>query len=369
MLYLTLPRLLTKLGAMKYSRVLACVLLLLLLPVAGLLAQVIDKPVATVKLSKVEAISVKQFRQKIDEIEGRTKSPLSPDDRRKLLDLLISEILINQAAAMENIVVSQAELDARVELARKTGGLGLNLNRELTDAEFRSLLQQSGLTWEEYLDQLKKAVLQQKYVMQKKKAAFDKIAPPGGAEIEDFYQSNKTAFVVPDMVRFKHVYIDTRNLASKEERDKARARAEEIQRELRNGASFDDLVVKYSDDKASRYRGGDFGYLRRDDQARRQLLGRDFFEAPFKMNVGEISGVVQSNIGYHIIRITEKIPFRLLELDDAIPPQNSSTVREQISAQLLQRKQADYYQQALEDLLTELKKKASIKIFEENIAS
>jgi peptidyl-prolyl cis-trans isomerase SurA len=366
MLYLTQCGLLIKLGRMK--RHWLCVLALLLVT-PGVFAQVIDKPVATVKLSKVEAISVKQFRQKIDEIEARTKSQLSPDDRRKLLDLLISEILITQAAAMENITVSQAELDGRIELARKSGGMGLNLNRELTDVEFRTLLQQSGLTWEEYVDQLRKAVLQQKYVMQKKKAAFDKIAPPSEAEIEDFYQSNKTAFVVPDMVRFKHVYIDTRNLATKEERDKARARAEDIQRELRNGASFDDLVVKYSDDKSSRYKGGDFGYLRRDDQARKQLLGRDFFEAPFKMEVGQISGVLQSNIGFHIIRLTEKTPFRLLELDDPIPPQDSSTVREQISAQLLQRKQADYYQQALEDLLAELKKKANIKIFEENIAS
>ena len=86
------------------------------------------------------------------------------------------------------------------------------------------------------------------------------------------------------------------------------------------------------------------------------------------MDVGEISGVLQSNIGFHIIRVTEKIPFRLLALDDPIPPQNNSTVREQISAQLLQQKQAEYYQQALMDLLAELKKKAEIRIFEENLS-
>jgi parvulin-like peptidyl-prolyl isomerase len=86
------------------------------------------------------------------------------------------------------------------------------------------------------------------------------------------------------------------------------------------------------------------------------------------MDVGEISGVLQSNIGFHIIRVTEKIPFRLLALDDPIPPQNKSTVRDQISAQLLQQKQAEFYQQALRDLLDELKKKAEIRIFEENLS-
>ena len=365
MLYLTVPSQVITLGGMKRIFLLAAALLLAT-PIV--FAQLIDKPVATVKLSKFEVISVKQFRKQIEDLEARTQNQLSMDDRRKLLDLLIGEMLISQAAAMEKITVSQGEIDSRIAIARQTGGLGLNLNRELTEQEFRQLLQQSGLSWEEYIDQLKKAILQQKFVMEKKRALFEKIAPPKEAEIEDFYEANKTAFVAPDMVRFKHIYIDTRNLASADEKNKARIRAEEISRELRNGATFDDLVVKYSDDKNSRYKGGDFGYLRRDDQARRQLLGKEFFEAPFKMNVGEISGVLQSNIGFHIIRVTEKIPFRLLALDDPIPPQNNSTVREQISAQLLQQKQAEYYQQALMDLLAELKKKAEIRIFEENLS-
>jgi peptidyl-prolyl cis-trans isomerase SurA len=348
------------------KRILSIVLLVLCAsPVV--FAQIIDKPVATVKLTKVEVISAKQFRQKIEALEARTGQVISLEDRKKLLDLLVSEILINQAAAKDGITVSQPELDARIQLAKQSGGAGLNLNRELTDAEFRALLQQNGMDWEEYQKQLSEAIIQQKYVMQKKKAFFDKIAPPTDAEIDDFYQTNKAAFVAPDMVRFQHIFIDTRNLPSKEEKDKARQRAEDIYRELRNGASFADLVVKYSDDRNSRYKGGDFGYLRRDDQARKQLLGRDFFEAPFKMRVGDVSGVLASNIGFHIIKITEKIPFKLLGLDDPIPPQNTSTVRQQISAQLLQRKQAEYYQQALMELIGEVKKKADVKIFEENL--
>jgi peptidyl-prolyl cis-trans isomerase SurA len=344
-------------------------LAVLLLAFTGWLAaaDVIDKPVATVRLTKLEAITAKQFRQKVEQLEERTKGTLSLDDRKKLLDLLIGEILIKQAAAQDNITVSQAEINVRLEQARKNGGLSLNLNRDLTEQEFKSLLQQSGVTWEEYYDQLQKALLQQKYVMQKKKAAFDAIAQPSAAEVLDFYESNKTRFVSPEIVRFKHIFIDTRNLTDKQERDKARDRAEQIDRELKNGASFDELVVKYSDDKASRYKGGDFGYLLRDDQGRKQLLGKDFFDAPFKMKVGETSGVLQSNIGYHIIRISEQIPFRLLGLDDPIPPQNLGTVRQEISAQLMLKKQADVYQQVVQDLLTELKKKAEIKKFEENL--
>ena len=345
----------------------AAVLLSLLFFSAAGWTDVIDKPVATVKLTKLEAITAKQFRQKVEDFEQRAKNTLSLDDRKKLLDLLIGEILIKQAAAQENVTITQAELNARLEQARKSGGQGMNLNRELSEAEFKGLIEQSGASWQEYLDQLQKALLQQKYVMQKKKAAFDGVGQPSEAEIVDFYESNKTVFVVPDMVRFKHVFIDTRNLEAKTEKEKARERAEQINLELRNGTPFDDLVVKYSDDKASRYKGGDFGYLRRDDQARKQLLGKDFFEAPFKMKVGESSGVLSSSIGFHIIKITEKIPFRLLGLEDPIPPQNTGTVRQEISAQLTMRRQAEMYQQALTDLLNDLKKKAEIKKFEDNL--
>jgi parvulin-like peptidyl-prolyl isomerase len=85
------------------------------------------------------------------------------------------------------------------------------------------------------------------------------------------------------------------------------------------------------------------------------------------MKVNESSDVLQSSIGYHVIRITEKIPFRLLGLDDPIPPQNAGTVRQEISVQLTLKKQADVYQQILQDLLAELKKKAEIKKFEDNL--
>jgi parvulin-like peptidyl-prolyl isomerase len=335
---------------------------------APALADVIDKPVATVRLTKLEAVTLKQFRQKVEALESRTQNPLSMEDRKKLLDLLVADILIKQAAEKEGITIPQQEFNARLDQAKKAGGMSLNLNRELTDAELKSLIQQSGIPWDEYMDQLRKALLQQKYVMLKKKTLFDSVGQPTEAEVVDFYESNKTAFVAPDMVRFKHIFIDTRNLASKEEKQKAQDRADEIIRELKNGVSFDDLVVKYSDDKNSRYKGGDFGYLRRDDQGSKQLLGKDFFEAPFKMKKDETSLVLQSNIGLHIIKITDKIPFRLLALDDPIPPQNASTVRQEISAQLLMKKQTDIYQKVLMELLDELKKKAEIKIFEENLS-
>lgn len=327
----------------------------------------IDKPAATVRLEKQEVVTVKQLKQQVQALETRSRSTLSADERRKLLDLMVSEILINQAAAKDNIAVSEAEVNTRITLAKQSGGLSLNLNRELTDEEFRSVLEKSGLSWQEYADQLRKALIQQKYVMKQKRSLLENISPPSESDIIEFYESNKTLFVSPDMVRFKHIFIDTRQLSSQPEKDQAKTKIEKIARELQSGTPFEDLVIKYSEDKTSRYTGGDFGYLRRDDAARKQLLGKDFFEAPFRMKDGEVSQTLRSNIGYHLIKVVERIPFKLLALDDKIPPQNAGTVRDEIRAQLLQRKQAEYFQRALNEVLDELKKKAEIKIFDQNL--
>ncbi len=330
-------------------------------------AQVIDKPAATVRLEKLQVISVRQLESTIKSYEIKMKRPLTTDEKKKVLDGMINEVLLEQAAEKAHITVSDAEIQQRIDMAKRTGGIGLRLNRPLTDAELRSLVRQTGLSWEGYKKQLRKIILEQKYIMQAKRDFFSKIKEPTPSEIKEFYEENKTAFVSPEMVRFKHIFIDTRNLRTEAERAKARKRAYEIYKELENGASFDDLVLKYSDDKASRYNGGDFGYLRRDDLARKQLLGKSFFEEVFNLKVGQISGVLKSNIGYHIVKIEEKIPFKVLGLHDKIPPQDKVTVYDQIKATLYQQKQAQAFQEAMGDIVKELKKKAEIKIFKKNL--
>jgi len=344
------------------------VLIILAFIGTALYAQAIDKPAATVRLYKLEVISATQFASKVKSFELQARRPLTKAEKQKLLDTMIGEILISQAAEKEHISVTEAEIRSRLDLAKKTGGVGLRLNRALTDQELKTLVRQSGISWDLYQKEIRKVILEQKYIMIKKRSMFTGIKEPTEQEIQDFYDENKTLFVSPEMVRFQHIFIDTRSLKSSAERKKARERAEEVAQELRNGASFDDLVVKFSDDKASRYSGGDFGYLRRDDAARKQLLGRNFFDSIFKMKPGQISGVLESNIGFHIVRIVKIIPFKVLNLDDKVPPQNKVTVRQQIKSTLYQNKQAEVFQRALYSVINDLKKKAEIKIFEKNIA-
>ena len=167
---------------------------------------------------------------------------------------------------------------------------------------------------------------------------------------------------------FKHIFIDTRILTEAVQRNRARNLADDIFRELNNGAEFDELVVKYSDDESSRYSGGTFPmYLRRDDKSTMEQLGKSFFDEVFAMSLGETSDVLCSNMGFHIIKITEKINARILGLDDVVNPQSVNKVKDQISALLAANLKTQAYQQALVGAISNLKGKADLQIFQDNL--
>ena len=147
------------------------------------------------------------------------------------------------------------------------------------------------------------------------------------------------------------------------EKGKALERAETAYKRLQQGDSFENLVTQFSDDTKSRYSGGDFGYLRIDDQRSAAYFGESFFNGLFNLDQGDVTNVMTSNLGYHIVKITEKRAPLFLELDDPMFPTNPVTVRQYISSGLLQEKQQLILQQAYTELIQELTKEADIARF------
>jgi parvulin-like peptidyl-prolyl isomerase len=298
-------------------------------------------------------------------VENSYARALTKDERRKLLDGLVNRALIEQAAERDKVFVSEAELKAKIEETKASEAKRRGLARDLTDAELQQLLKNANLTWEDFTRQLKYGILIVNYVRAKKKSALDAVKPPTEAEIRDYYESNKKNFFMDDLVRLRQIYLDTRSLSAKEDREAAAKRADDILRELKGGTSFDDLAARYSEDAASKYRGGEVGWLSRDDTSRQQYLGKTFFDAVFKLKPGETSGVITSTIGLHIVRVEETIPAQLVGFEDKIPPQMTTTVKEFIRAQLAAAKQEQAAYTALEEILAGLRKEAEIKVFED----
>jgi peptidyl-prolyl cis-trans isomerase D len=118
-------------------------------------------------------------------------------------------------------------------------------------------------------------------------------------ELRKYYTENQKRFTAPEERRASHILIKAEKSASAAERAKAKAKAEGLLAQLKNkSAVFADLARKNSDDPGSADKGGDLDFFARG------AMVKPFEDAAFSLKPGEMSGVVESDFGYHIIQVT-----------------------------------------------------------------
>ena len=253
---------------------------------------------------------------------------LRPQIRKQALESLIIQQLLKKAISNENIQVSDEEVSNRIAELTATLPPGVTLEQQL--ARFN-------VTPDELTDAIRfdlaVARLMEKHTSTN--------VMPTEAEIEQFYKENKDRFSRPETVRARHILIQVSPSDPPELKEKKRKKAEEIRKELLDGADFAELAKKYSD-CPSRARGGDLGAI-----SRNQTVPA-FEQAAFSQKVGEIGPVVETRFGYHIIQVTDHQPAKEMSLDE---------VRETIRSALTQRKQ----RKAASDYIEELRKAANIQ--------
>ncbi len=119
------------------------------------------------------------------------------------------------------------------------------------------------------------------------------------AEVREFYEQNTARFTAPEERRASHILIKADKSAAADLRAKAKAKAEALLAEITgNAAAFADLARKNSDDPGSAEKGGDLDFFARG------AMVKSFEDAAFALKAGQTSGVVESDFGYHIIRVT-----------------------------------------------------------------
>ena len=115
------------------------------------------------------------------------------------------------------------------------------------------------------------------------------------AEVKAWYDGHKDRYEQPEERRASHILIASEKIG----KDKAKAKAEDVLKEVRKmPATFADLAKKNSDDPGSAAKGGDLGFFGRG------MMVKPFEEAVFTLKDGEISGLVESDFGFHIIKLT-----------------------------------------------------------------
>ena len=119
------------------------------------------------------------------------------------------------------------------------------------------------------------------------------------AQLQQFYNARKDSFRTPERVKVRHILLDTRN-KSKEEVAKIRAKAEDILKQVKGGGDFAKLAEKYSEDPGSAKNGGDLGWV-----VRGQMV-KNFEDTTFSLKPNQISDVVTTEYGFHIVQVLEK---------------------------------------------------------------
>jgi len=332
------------------KRFLSASLIVALVPVFAF-AQMDLQPAAIVKLTKTEAITVKQLKAEVEKIESQTGKTLKAADRRQLLDVMINEVLALQAADRDKVVVSDAELNNQLQQARSS--MNSKLGRAPTDKEFEDAVKvETGLSLADFKEQMRRQFTIQKYLMTKKRSSFEGITAPTEAEIKTTYELSKAKLVRPDTVRFSMIFVPRGEGADAQK--KAKDLADKLAAEVGSNASkFDEVALRAKMPNPA-FQAGDGGFLPKSAEASK-VVGTDFMEIAFSLKVGEVSKLLENQRGYQIIKVTETYVQKTLELTDTYQLGSRATVREYIGNMLYQQKQQKIIQKATEELVAELR--------------
>jgi parvulin-like peptidyl-prolyl isomerase len=240
------------------------------------------------------------------------------------------------------------------------------IGRQPTDEEFATAIKnETGQDIPAFRDSLKRQAIIQKYLLAKKQNLFSSIKEPTEAEILNQYNLLKAQFVRPDTVRFDMIQVPYgADAASK---SKAKELVDRLNRDIgSNPSKFDEAVVR-GQSPNSGYQAGDGGYLPR-NQLAQQRAGADFINTAFSLRQGEVSKVIEGIPGYQIIKITQTLPMKALELDEIIDPGTPRvTVRQFIGTNLLQQRQQEVVTSATQELITELRAGNSFQVMDNNL--
>jgi peptidyl-prolyl cis-trans isomerase C len=304
-------------------------------------------PVDTAKMpavvARVNGVDIKkdelvrqaeQMRMRVmQSSQGRQTPPLDATFYKQILDGLVAQTLLLQDASKQGITVTDQEVKPQLDSIRK----------QFPDAAtFEKALASQGMTEKALQDNLRQEALIQKYITTKVLS---------GVTVTDeaarqFYEENKNQMQRPERVHLRHILVRVEPTASADDKQKAKAKAEDLLKRAQGGEDFGKLAAENSDDPRSKTQGGDLSWVAR-GQAPPPLEQAAFALA--KPN--DLSPVVESPAGYHIIQLLERQAASTVPFEEA---------KGRIG-QMLKQKQAG---ERLQAHVEQLKKQGKVEVFQ-----
>ena len=317
------------------------------------------QPLATVKVTSPETITLKQLKVRVDVYEKQAGQKLTPAQRKEVLDGLISEKLLEQAANKAKVVVTDTEVNQYfLESIRQITG------QTMTEQEFSKFVkeqtkmslddfmrQQTGLSLSEYKASAKSTLTVQRYIATLKQKEFQS-ASVSDKEIRSYYDINKAQMVQPDYVKIFALEVPKGQNAAA-----AKTKIAEYQTNLKSKkTTVDELNARFRDNPDIGYRSG-LQIIPKSPLSAQQLgVTQEEFLTLFERKLGEVSDVTEFDDRYQIFIVLEREETKMLGLSDLVQPDSTMTVYEYIRGMLQQQKQMQIFTEAMKDISEQYRK-------------
>ncbi|MGD8567246.1 MAG: peptidylprolyl isomerase [Gammaproteobacteria bacterium] len=219
----------------------------------------------------------------------QNRTPVPSDDvlQKQVLDRLVLMRIQLQRADKRLIKVDDESLNLAIENIARQNGLGL--------PEFRQALESSGLSYSEYRERVRDEItisrLQQRQVQRKINVT--------DQEIDDFLANRDLQDRSNEEYELQHILFEVPEAANAERIQQAKQKAKEVLQKLKEGADFTQMAIANSDGQQA-LSGGDIGWRKLAE------IPSLFADLVVNMKVGDLSGIIRSPSGFHIIKLTDK---------------------------------------------------------------
>lgn len=248
--------------------------------VSGIAAIVNEEIITTVEVDKEHQLMQKEA-EKLPSVD---RAGL----RSAAVNRLVDKKLIEQKIRDLDIKVTDEEVKFAIEDVKKQNGLSQEALEQALGAQ--------GLSFAQYRAQLKEQLERLRLMSQEVRSKVQ----VGEREIRDYYDNNLASYGGSEQFRARHIFFKLDKKGGAEELAKAEALANEVLAKARAGEDFAELAKKHSDDPAAAKDGGDLGTFKKSDML------PEIGDTVAAMKPGEVSSVVLSPAGLHIIKLEEK---------------------------------------------------------------
>ena len=250
--------------------------------------------------------------------------------KNEVLESLISRELLYQESQKKGVKVNKEKLE--------TEYAGLK-NRFPSEEEFKSRLSSLKISEADVKTQIERGLVIQEFIDEE---IGGKVVVPE-KDVKTYYDTHPDSFKQPEQVRASHILIKVDPQADESKKAAARKKLEEIRRRLLKGEDFVALAREFSEGPTN-VRGGDLGFFRWGQMV------KPFEDTAFALKIGELSEVVETRFGFHLIKVTAKKPETTIAYVD---------VKERLQKYLKDEK----VQQEVTVYIEELKTKAKVERF------